>query len=150
MVGCSRKQLRSLQAHKLIAPVRNRGQQRYDRENARRLWLILLLQDLGYPIAQIKAMLDVGENAPDAGYAATALSATIDRVVDRIDAKVRDLQLARESLVAARGTLEACGGCERDLEACRGCADSGKLDGVTKVTLAGLGGARPRREADAA
>ena len=139
IVGCTRKTLRVLEQNGLMRPARTRGELRYSRECVRRLWLLLTLRDLGMSIAKVAEIMRLRDEAPNGGEAAATLASSLDKVIERIDSKVRDLHIARESLVVARRTLDGCGACERAVSGCGDCARSGRLDVVAEVLLAGAG-----------
>jgi DNA-binding transcriptional MerR regulator len=143
MVPSTRKTLRVLERRGLIRPVRTTGHRRYSRECLRRLWLLVTLRGLGFSNAQLAAVFDAPDRATSGGAAAVSLHGAIDRIIDRLDGKVRDLQIAREALVTARRTMSSCRDCDRPVAACRECAATGRLDSVSAVMLAKLGNLGP-------
>jgi len=140
IVGSTRKTLRVLEARGLIKPARSTGKRRYTQERVRRLWLIELLRDVDVPMNQIVTILTTIDSAPTGGAAATSLHTTLRDLQRRIDGKIKDLELARESLASAAQTLsQRCGACTRPPTACAECATTGRLDVVSALLLTTAG-----------
>lgn len=109
--GLATSAIRYYEAQGLIAPIRNAGgQRRYLRGDIRRLSFVMISQQLGYTLSEIRAALaslPQGRNPTKADW--TRLSKTFR---GDLDAKI-------EQLTALRDRLDGCIGCGcLSLESC--------------------------------
>jgi DNA-binding transcriptional MerR regulator len=143
IVGSTRKTLRVLEDHGLIAPARATGTRRYTKECLRRFWLIGLLRDVGLSLPQIAVLLGTVDAAATGGEAAAALTTALANVSRRVQATIRDLEIANEALQGASATLTTqCLDCKQAPARCAECATDGKLDIVSLLLLTKAGKTR--------
>ena len=134
--GTTRKALRVYQSRGLLAPVRDRGNRRYDADGLARLKLIVALRKLDLGVDSIGVLFASSDGTPVGGAAASRLAEELGDIISLAAARIRELQRIRDDLVAVRESLGRCEACERSGSLCPRCIEARLLDRVAEVMLA--------------
>ncbi len=123
-LGVTPRTLRFYEELGLVHPHRTaRGTRLYREADLRRLEVVQTLARLGVPLAEAQALARARPGSASGDEASHRVAAILDRLHDRVEAKLRACRDALVQIEAARQVVEACFGCGRPptRQGCGGC-----------------------------
>ncbi len=83
-----------------------------------KLKFITDLRELNIPLAEIGAILDVGNNATNPSAAAERLFSIIEQKLDELNSRINELKRIRDNLACMKETFRECKNCHISWDSC--------------------------------